>query len=173
MPEEDIAPEKSILKDSIDPGRRNFVMGGSFFAAVGGLFVSYGAFAGHALRFLYPAKTNDLRWLYVGNVDAIDEGSALDYKTPQGASVTIARQGSTGSAEDFIALSSVCPHLGCQVHWEGQNDRFFCPCHNGAFDPKGKGIAGPPGDAGQSLPQYPLKIEKGLLYIEVSVIAVS
>lgn len=162
-------PDEKSVNSSIDPERRSFVMGGSFFAAAGGLLVSYGAFAGHALRFLYPAKANDLRWLYVGNVDAIHESDAIDYKTPAGASVTIARQGSTGSAEDFIALSSVCPHLGCQVHWEGQNDRFFCPCHNGVFDRKGKGIAGPPGDAGQSLPQYPLKIEKGLLYIEVSV----
>ena len=27
-------------------------------------------------------------------------------------------------------------------------------------------IAGPPADAGQSLPRYPLKIEDGLLYLE-------
>ena len=70
-------------------------------------------------------------------------------------------------AEAFAALSSVCPHLGCQVHWQPQNDRFFCPCHNGVFAPDGTGIGGPPGDAGQSLPRYPLKLENGLLFIEV------
>jgi Rieske Fe-S protein len=55
------------------------------------------------------------------------------------------------------------------VHWQAQNNRFFCPCHNGIFTPEGKGIGGPPGDAGQSLPRYPLRIENGLLMIEVPV----
>ncbi len=66
-----------------------------------------------------------------------------------------------------MALSSTCPHLGCKVHWEAPENRFFCPCHNGAFDPSGRAIAGPPAEAGQSLGRYPLRIEGGLLYIEV------
>ncbi len=70
--------------------------------------------------------------------------------------------------EDFFALSSVCPHLGCRVHWEKHYDRFFCPCHNGAFGPSGKAISGPPADDKQNLPHYPLKIVSGSLYIEMS-----
>jgi len=62
----------------------------------------------------------------------------------------------------------VCPHLGCQVHWEPQNDRFFCPCHNGVFSPDGVATAGPPAEAGQSLLEYPLKVEGNLLFIEVA-----
>ncbi|MHC4822169.1 MAG: QcrA and Rieske domain-containing protein [Planctomycetota bacterium] len=91
----------------------------------------------------------------------------MTYVAPGGARVVIARQGAAAEAESFMALSSTCPHLGCQVHWEAHNDRFFCPCHNGVFDPSGKGTEGPPGDAGQDLPRYPLKVEGGLLYIEV------
>ena len=53
------------------------------------------------------------------------------------------------------------------MHWEAHNNRFFCPCHNGAFDPAGKATAGPPADAGQSLLRYPVKVEAGLLYILV------
>jgi hypothetical protein len=53
------------------------------------------------------------------------------------------------------------------VHWEAQNERFFCPCHNGTFDAWGVGTGGPPGDAGQSLPRYELKVDGGLLYIAV------
>ena len=68
---------------------------------------------------------------------------------------------------DFVAFSSICPHLGCQVNWELQNDRFFCPCHNGVFDRDGNATGGPPAAAGQRLPRYPLKIENGLLFIEV------
>ena len=36
-----------------------------------------------------------------------------------------------------------------------------------ANGPSGTATGGPPGEAGQSLPQFPLKVEKGLLYIEV------
>ena len=73
------------------------------------------------------------------------------------------------SEADFIALSSVCPHLGCRVHWQSQESRFFCPCHNGSFDPQGKPTGGPPLAAGQSLPKYPLKVEHGLLFIEMPI----
>jgi hypothetical protein len=59
--------------------------------------------------------------------------------------------------------------LGCQVRWEPQNNRYFCPCHNGTFDTTGKATGGPPGEAGQSLPRYGLRIDSGLLYIEVPV----
>ena len=110
--------------------------------------------------------------MFVSQIDAIKPGEAKPYTTPTGATITVARQGDTGDVSDFIALSSVCPHLGCAGHWEEQNSRFFCPCHNGVFDPQGKGTGGPPGDAGQSLKPYPLKIENGLLFIEVPLTSV-
>jgi Rieske Fe-S protein len=55
------------------------------------------------------------------------------------------------------------------VHWEAQNDRFFCPCHNGAFDRQGNATAGPPAAAGQALLRFPLRLENGLLFIEVPI----
>jgi Rieske Fe-S protein len=97
----------------------------------------------------------------------------LDFTSPTGAKIVVARQGDGTEAEDFLALSSVCPHLGCRVHWEGANDRFFCPCHNGAFDKSGNPIAGPPQAAGQSLTRFPLKVESGLLYLEAPLTSVA
>jgi len=105
----------------------------------------------------------------VAEVGRLMAGDSLPFTTPSGATAAIARQAVSGDVSDFIALSSTCPHLGCKVHWEGPKSRFFCPCHSGAFDPTGKAIAGPPADAGQSLLRYPLKIENGLLFIEVPV----
>jgi Rieske Fe-S protein len=107
--------------------------------------------------------------MFVSDVAGFAPDSSLNYTAPSGATITIARNGSTDTVADFLALSSVCPHLGCQVHWEPQNQRFFCPCHNGVFTPEGKAIEGPPKDAGQSLSPYPLKIIRGLLYIEVDI----
>jgi Rieske Fe-S protein len=133
-----------------------------------GLAGGYGMFCHVAGRFLYPARALPTRWLYVVEASRLNVGDSLSYRTPGGASVSVTRRAAEGTAADFVALGSVCPHLGCHVHWEPQHNRFFCPCHNGIFDPAGKATAGPPAEAGQSLPKFPLKIEKGLLFIGVA-----
>ncbi len=150
-----------------DPDRRGFLKNASRVAMTAGVVGGYGGFALVAGRFLYPSRTGEVMWQFVSEVDAIDVGGSIRYRGPSGETINIARMSREGGADDFIALSSTCPHLGCQVRWEAQNDRFFCPCHNGVFDPSGRGIGGPPGDAGQSLPQYELKIENGMLHIAV------
>ncbi len=149
--------------------RRSFLTGATSVAMTGGLAAGYGTFAGVAGRFLYPAHPTKTAWFFVTDLDSMKEGDSMAYTTPVGATVTVTRQGRSGEVEDFIALSSTCPHLGCKVHWEPQNDRFFCPCHNGIFDPTGRATGGPPGEAGQSLPQYSLKVENNLLFMEVPV----
>ncbi|MGH9357164.1 MAG: ubiquinol-cytochrome c reductase iron-sulfur subunit, partial [Terriglobia bacterium] len=36
----------------------------------------------------------------------------------------------TKNAEgSLVALSAVCPHLGCEISWSDKTDQFFCPCH--------------------------------------------
>jgi Rieske Fe-S protein len=116
-------------------------------------------------------------WLFVADANGIRPGESLAFESPTGVRVAIARRAEDGpprapDTADFIALSSVCPHLGCRVHWEPHNERFFCPCHNGVFDPEGKPVSGPPKAANQELPRYPLKVEDGLLYIAMSVTSV-
>jgi Rieske Fe-S protein len=147
--------------------RRTFLEKASKGAMAAGLVGGYGGLGAIALRYLYPARPDERSWQFVAEVDTIAVGESLLYEGPSGETVNIARQRREGGTGDFVALSSTCPHLGCQVRWEGQHGRFFCPCHNGIFDPTGKGIGGPPGEAGQSLAQYPLKVEGGLLHIAV------
>lgn len=159
-PEDDDLPE---------PERRTFLTTATSAAMAGGLVAGYGTFAAMAGRYLYPAGATPTAWLFVVDVASMKPGASMVYRSPTGAPIVIARRGEEGTEADFIALSSTCPHLGCQVHWEVANNRFFCPCHNGTFDPSGKATAGPPANAGQSLPRYPLKVERGLLYIEVPV----
>ena len=149
-----------------DPPRRRFLTVASG-SALAGLLGAYGTFGYMLGEFVYPAAGKSKGWLFVCTVDHLAEGEALDFTSPTGAKVVVARQGGGMAAEDFLALSSVCPHLGCRVHWESQNDRFFCPCHNGAFDRDGKPVSGPPQAANQSLVRFPLKVENGLLFLEV------
>lgn len=132
-----------------------------------GLVGGYGAFGAVAARYLYPARPDTGSWQFVADLARLGVGDSLRYQAPGGETVNITRRARDGVAEDFIALSSTCPHLGCQVHWEDANQRYFCPCHNGVFDSAGVGTAGPPGDAGQTLPRYPLRVDGNLLFIRV------
>lgn len=147
--------------------RREFLGKASKAAMVAGIVGGYGGFAAISLRYLYPTNTDDRLWLFVTETKRMRVGESIRYRGPSGETINITRRARNGDADDFIALSSVCPHLGCQVRWEEQNNRFHCPCHNGVFDPSGVAISGPPGDAGQSLSKYDLRVESGLLSIAV------
>lgn len=146
--------------------RRDFLKRIAEFFMAAGLVLSYGSFFSILARYLYPSRGSKKEWLYVSELSGMKIGDSLAYRAPNGEKIAIARRSLKGDASDFVALSSTCPHLGCQVHWEGANNRFFCPCHNGAFDSNGKAIAGPPAEAKQSLSTYPLKVENGVLFIE-------
>ena len=167
MAEPDHRREKSRRSAEKSDDRRSFLGKTSKAAMATGLVGGYGGLGAVALRYLYPARPEDLSWQFVLRLDEIEVGGSVRYEGPSGETINIARQGRGGGAEDFVALSSTCPHLGCQVRWESQNDRFFCPCHNGVFDPSGVATSGPPGEAGQRLAEYPLKVENGLLHIAV------
>jgi Rieske Fe-S protein len=138
----------------------------------GGLTAGYGLLGVMAGRYLYPSGGADAVWQFVGVLKEMGPGESREFIAPNGAKVVIARQGEGDSADDFVALSSVCPHLGCQVHWEPHNNRFFCPCHNGVFDPQGRATEGPPAKAGQSLTEFPLRVEDGLLFIQAPVTSI-
>ena len=43
----------------------------------------------------------------------------------------------------FVALTSVCTHLGCADSWTFSNNNFTCTCHNSIFDTAGKVLGGP------------------------------
>ena len=81
---------------------------------LGGLAVGYGALALIAGRFLYPARAARKRWMFVARVGDLEVGDSLTFRAPSGDVVTIARRTNIGNVDDFVALSSTCPHLGCK-----------------------------------------------------------
>lgn len=163
--------KKEYDKDnSADPEsgetRRTFFSSAGTVCMVGGLAAGYGTLGYCALRFLMPAGTDEnLDWQFVATLESLEKTNSYDYIASSGIKIVFARV--AGMTETgFLALSNVCPHLGCQVFWEAANDRFFCPCHNGVFDASGKATAGPPADARQSLTQYETKLVDGALYVK-------
>jgi glycine/D-amino acid oxidase-like deaminating enzyme/nitrite reductase/ring-hydroxylating ferredoxin subunit len=57
-----------------------------------------------------------------------DDGSVAAWRSPQG---------------ELFAVSPVCTHLGCKVHWNGVETSWDCPCHGSRFRPDGTVIEGP------------------------------
>ena len=47
--------------------------------------------------------------------------------------------------DGLLALYTKCTHQGCMVDWEGDQDRFHCPCHGSIFDRHGEVSSGPAG----------------------------
>lgn len=125
--------EQPVCTAEID--RRRFLSRSSV-AMTAGVVASYGTLTVMAGRFFYPAASTPKLWMFVAKPDAMRAGNSMEFETPAGAKVVIARRKEQGTVDDFIALSSTCPHLGCQVDWQPHQDRFFCPCHNGAFSPE-------------------------------------
>ncbi len=58
----------------------------------------------------------------------------------------------------FLALSSVCTHLGCTVRTDASGTGFFCPCHGSRYRENGKNYAGP---APKPLAVYELSLGPG------------
>ncbi len=47
------------------------------------------------------------------------------------------------TAGELSVLSSVCPHLGCEIHWNAADGSWDCPCHGSRFTVDGAVIEGP------------------------------
>ncbi|MCP5499855.1 MAG: Rieske (2Fe-2S) protein [Leptospiraceae bacterium] len=115
------------------------------------------------LNFLFPGrKKRKKSKIYITSVDEVKQGESYTFVAPGGEKYLLTNTGS--GINPYIAFSSRCPHLGCKVHWEDKNNRYFCPCHGGAFDTSGKATEGPPKKAEQSLKALELVIEGGAIY---------
>ena len=104
------------------------------------LFSGIALMASYFLRFLLPvSKVKPTRKLYVGDVRRIPAGKSINFTDLKGQRLNIVNTGG-----EFIALSTKCTHLGCQVFWKERDRLFFCPCHDGYFDERGNVVKGPP-----------------------------
>ncbi|MCG8406195.1 MAG: Rieske (2Fe-2S) protein [Phycisphaerales bacterium] len=159
-----------IEQSEAQASRRGFV---STLVMLAGLLAGYGLGAYHFFRYLIPLRRKDSkREMFVGVLEDLPVGSSLTVKDLRGEEIAIARvsENSADPAKGFKALSSTCPHLGCRVHWEGENQRFFCPCHNGVFDKNGIAQSGPPAKENKNLATFDVKVSKetGRVYVMVT-----
>jgi Rieske Fe-S protein len=72
----------------------------------------------------------------------------------------------TEDEREYEGLSNVCTHLGCRVRWVGDQEAFFCPCHNATFSKTGQVLTGPPP---APLDRYEVKVEDGQVFVNLEV----
>ena len=136
--------------------RRQFMVWGT---ALGGalisILISIPAI-GFLLSPIFSKKT--YTWVTVGPIDRVPIGVPTPMVAqlpltqgppapPQPRVVYVVRH-ADGSTK---ALSSICTHMQCNVHWDTQLQQFLCPCHGGLYDIDGTNTGGPPP---QPLPQW-------------------
>lgn len=65
-------------------------------------------------------------------------------------------------ADAIVALSAVCPHLGCAVAWDSAAKNFLCPCHESRFGVDGTKLTGP---SERGLDTLPVAVVDGRLQL--------
>ena len=114
----------------------------------GGLSALLGAFA---LRPPSRAGEGEARWVTAGTtadlrpnvpVPRVLSVSRVDgwYRERARETVFLVWDGD----QQIRAISALCTHLGCQVRWAGDEQKFRCPCHGGVYDAGGNVLEGPP-----------------------------
>jgi len=150
-----------------DISRRQFMsaaitaIGSLISAAVGVPAIAY--IVGPALK----KQTDD--WVRLGALGKVEVGSPTLFKTTVerqtgwiNAQMEISAYVLTEDGQTFIAMSSICTHLGCRVRWVPDQGKFFCPCHAGVYSKDGSVISGPPP---RPLDRFETKIENGVLHV--------
>lgn len=91
------------------------------------------------------------KWLPIGKTDDFEIGKTVDVVISDpsplpwaGITAKSAVWLRRESADEFIAFSVNCTHMGCPVRWLPDAELFMCPCHGGIYYKDGTVAAGPP-----------------------------
>jgi len=136
-----------------------------------GIFIGLGIAVPAGFYIIGPAlqELDEPEWILLGSTSKVEPGTPTLYKAKVERQTgwivneeEIAVYVLTEDGRNFIAMSNICTHLGCRVRWIGDQEQFFCPCHNGVFGKGGEVIAGP---VPRPLDRYDVKVEDGQLYM--------
>jgi glycine/D-amino acid oxidase-like deaminating enzyme/nitrite reductase/ring-hydroxylating ferredoxin subunit len=116
---------KASFADLVKPGRLSPIKGGKSFLEGNALVVKQ-----LVKDYLTSRQNEKLSDLQPGDSAILDaEGETFAaYRAPGG---------------ELFAVSPVCTHIGCKVHWNSVETSWDCPCHGSRFRPDGTVIEGP------------------------------
>lgn len=152
----------------VDVGRRQFLRGGSLAAAgmaTAAVLPAQQANAVQAARVSYPSNR-------LGNIADLTVNKALDVAYPDddapGVLLKMGKpvEGGAGPEGDIVGFTTLCPHKGYAVTYDGESRTLNCPGHYSVFDVEAGGQQ-TFGHATQNLPQYVLRVDdQGDIYAE-------
>ena len=79
-----------------------------------------------------PLVTGEGFWTEVALVSEVPDGAAVRFSTPAFDGFVVNDGG------EIRALSSVCTHMGCTLHFRPDWSDLRCPCHGASFDLAGR-----------------------------------
>ncbi len=101
---------------------------------------------------------------------SVDAGAITDFSdiTPRPLTLKFSDKPATvfvlKVGSQFVVLSDICTHMGCEVSWSQTANRFLCPCHGSEYDLMGKNVAGP---APRPLDKLKTEVVNGRLLISL------
>ena len=99
----------------------------------------------------------------VGSVSQLEQtGEILNEELSNGVALVIK---DPTNAEKLIAVNPTCPHAGCTVTWESDQQKFLCPCHDSEFSSSGEVLEGP---ATEPLASYEVKLEGDSILVKTT-----
>ena len=155
-------------KNMVEVGRRQFLRGGAM-ATAGAAMATVSRTPASAspanARIDYPANR-------LANLSDLALNEPIDIEYPDADSPGVllklgqAVEGGAGPDGDIVAYSTLCPHKGYMMSYNGEDRTLNCPGHFSRFDVEAGGQQ-TWGHATNNLPQFALRVdEKGDIYAE-------
>jgi menaquinol-cytochrome c reductase iron-sulfur subunit len=152
-------------------GRRGFLkmIVGLFGTAVGALVLIPGL--GTVLDPLLRRRGGSDDFLPIGEAAVLDGGGPIALpligervdawtRAPQVQLGTVWLQ--KGDGDEIVAMTAECPHLGCKINFDGEQDHFFCPCHDSSFGRDGSVNDGP---SPRAMDRLEARVRDGLIEV--------
>lgn len=73
------------------------------------------------------------------------------------------------TGKKVVALSTICPHLGCGIDFVADGGTFACPCHESSFAKDGSVAAGP---SPRGMDELTSKVEDGKVLVKFEKFAI-
>ena len=122
------------------------------------LGVAFGGLSAMGIRFITPGRKESEQRVFAINLKDLQVNETRRIRDLKGKELLVVRTGE----REVKAISTVCTHLGCTVYWQKKQNRFYCPCHQGVFDPDGAVVSGP---APKALDSYKIELEGDNVFI--------